>query len=97
MNNIFDISDIIIITRAIMEDLQNEELYGLEEESLSIPQYIEEKINTLEDESCEEFFSIIEDIAKQIYKLKSGELHELNTIHKEIVILAEEKLEKYIK
>ncbi len=94
--NIFDINDIIVITMNMIEDLKNENLYGLKEDTLDLPQYISDKLDILDDDSCEELFSIIDEIVSEVYVLKSGELHELNLIHKEIMILAEEKLYKYI-
>lgn len=94
---IFDINDIIIIINQMIEDRKNEELYGIEVDILEIPQYINDKLDLLQEDECEELFSIIEEIVEEVYILKSGELHELNLIHKATMILAEEKLDKYIK
>ena len=95
-SKIFDINDIIVIISKMIEDRKNEELYGIEDDILDIPQYISDKIDMLEEDDCEELFSIIDDIVEEVYKLKTGELHELNLIHKEVMILSEEKLYKYI-
>lgn len=95
-SNIFDISDVISIVMAMVEDIKNEELYGVESDDLNIPLRISEKIETLSDDDCEEFFNLLEDITNKIYNLKNGELHELNLINKEIINFSNKKLEKYI-
>lgn len=94
---ILDMSDVIIIITKIIEDIQNEKLYGVEIDTLEIPQHINDKLDSLEENVCEELFCTIDEIVQEVYDLKSGELHELNLIHKEIMILANEKLYKYIK
>lgn len=94
---IFDVNDVIIIINKMIEDLKNEDIYGIEVDTLEIPQYINEKIDMLDENSCEELFSIMDEIAQNVYELKSGELHELNLMNKEIMILVERKLNKYIK
>lgn len=94
---IFDVNDVIIIINKMIEDLKNEDIYGIEVDTLEIPQYINEKIDMLDEDSCEELFSIMDEIAQNVYELKSGELHELNLMNKEIMILVERKLNKYIK
>ncbi len=93
---IFDINEIIIIVMAMIEDIKNEDLYGIESEELNIPVYIIKKIESLEEKDCEDFFDLIEAISNKVYKLKNGELHELNLIHKEIIYYANENLKKYI-
>lgn len=96
MTKIFDINDIIIIIDKMIEDKINEDLYGIEVEILEIPQYIGDKIDKLQENECEELFCIIDEIVEEVYNLKSGELHELNLIHKEIMILSDIKLNKFI-
>lgn len=93
---IFDINEIIIIVMAMIEDIKNEDLYGIESEELNIPVSIIKKIENLEEKDCEDFFDLIEVISNKVYKLKNGELHELNLIHKEIIEYSNENLKKYI-
>ncbi|WP_373601223.1 hypothetical protein [Paraclostridium bifermentans] len=95
-NCIFDINEIIIIVMAMIEDIKNEDLYGIESDELNIPTTISEKIENLEEKDCEEFFGLIEIITNNVYKLKNGELHELNLIHREIIEYSNENLKKYI-
>ncbi|MGL5641693.1 MAG: hypothetical protein ACRDDM_05460 [Paraclostridium sp.] len=95
-SNIFDISDVIAIVMAMIEDIKNEELYGLESDDLNINLSIIDKIKSLSDNDCEELFELMEDITNKVYNLKNGELHELNLIHKEIINFSNENLKKYI-
>ncbi|MGL5756028.1 MAG: hypothetical protein ACRCYC_11940 [Paraclostridium sp.] len=95
-SNIFDISDVISIVMAMLEDIENEEIYGIQNEDLNIPLNINDKIEDLSNDECEEFFSLIEVITNKVYGLKNGELHELNIIHKEIINFSNENLQKYI-
>ncbi|MEG0181306.1 MAG: hypothetical protein RR942_17515 [Romboutsia sp.] len=95
-SNIFDISDVISIVMAMLEDIENEEIYGIQNEDLNIPLNINDKIEDLSNYECEEFFSLIEVITNKVYGLKNGELHELNIIHKEIINFSNENLQKYI-
>ena len=44
-SKIFDINDIIVIISKMIEDRKNEELYGIEDDILDIPQYISDKID----------------------------------------------------
>lgn len=93
-NKVFDLNDIIMLTISMIEDLQNDEKY---DDTLDIPQHISDKIDMLDEDSCENLFLGLEDIAKEVNSLKNGELHELNLMHKEVMILAKEKLYEYIK
>lgn len=93
---IFNINEIITIVIAMIEDIKNEDLYGIESDELNIPINISEKIDNLEEKDCEELFDLIEIITNKVYKLKNGELHELNLIHKEIIDYSNENLKKYI-
>lgn len=95
-SNIFDISDIISIVMAMIEDIKNEELYGIENDDLNLPLNISNKIDYLNEDECEEFFNLIEEVTNKVYNLKNGELHELNLIHKEIINFSNENLKKYI-
>ncbi|MEG2788864.1 MAG: hypothetical protein RR942_13715 [Romboutsia sp.] len=95
-SNIFDISDVIAIVMAMIEDIKNEELYGVESDDLNINLSIRDKIESLSDNDCEELFELMEDITNKVYNLKNGELHELNLIHKEIINFSNENLKKYI-
>ncbi len=95
-SNIFYISDIISIVMAMIEDIKNEELYGIENDDLNLPLNISNKIDDLNEDECEEFFNLIEEVTNKVYNLKNGELHELNLIHKEIIKFSNENLKKYI-
>jgi len=95
-SNMFNTNEIIIIVMAMIEDIRNEEIYGIESDELNVPNDISEKICKLEDKNCEEFFYLIDEIASKVYNLKNGELHELNLIHKEIIDFANTNLKKYI-
>lgn len=95
-SNIFDISDVIAIVMAMIEDIKNEELYGVESDDLNINLSISDKIESLSDNDCEELFELMEDITNKVYNLKNGELHELNLIHKEIINFSNDNLKKYI-
>ena len=95
-SNIFYISDIISIVMAMIEDIKNEELYGIENDDLNLPLNISNKIDDLNEDECEEFFNLIEEVSNKVYNLKNGELHELNLIHKEIIKFSNENLKKYI-
>ena len=94
--NIFNTREIIIIVMAMIEDIKNETIYGIESDELNIPNNINEKINNLSDvESCE-FFCLMDKICDKVYNLKNGELHELNIIHKEIIEFSNMYLKKYM-
>ena len=95
-SNIFYISDIISIVMAMIEDIKNEELYGIENDDLNLPLNISNKIDDLNEDECEEFFNLIEEVTNKVYNLKNGELHELDLIHKEIIKFSNENLKKYI-
>ena len=95
-SNIFYISDIISIVMAMIEDIKNEELYGIENDDLNLPLNISNKIDDLNEDECEEFFNLIEEVTNKVYNLKNGELHELNLIHKEIIKFSNENIKKYI-
>ena len=81
---------------AMIEDIKNEELYGVENDDLNLPLNISNKIDDLNEDECEEFFNLIEEVTNKVYNLKNGELHELNLIHKEIIKFSNENLKKYI-
>ena len=81
---------------AMIEDIKNEELYGIENDDLNLPLNISNKIDDLNEDECEEFFNLIEEVTNKVYNLKNGELHELNLIHKEIIKFSNENLKKYI-
>lgn len=95
-SNMFSTNEIIIIVMAMIEDIRNEEIYGIESDELNLPNDISEKIYKLEGKNCEEFFNLIDEISSKVYNLKNGELHELNLIHKEIIDFANTNLKRYI-
>ena len=92
----FNINEIITIVMAMIEDIKNELIYGIESDELNIPNNISEKIDNLDDIECEKFFYLIGEISSKVYNLKNGELHELNVIHKEIIEFSSVYLKEYM-
>ena len=75
--------------------LKVEHLYGIDEE-FDLPKPIESKLLLLDEESYTEFMKKVEEISKEIYELKSGELNELNKCHEEINIISRDILHEFI-
>lgn len=97
MKNIFTVNDIITIVMNELEERQAVELYGTAmNEELDLPYPIQEKINLLESDECEEFMKLISDIADEVYDLKSGELNERNLMHQEISYLAQDFIYEFL-
>ncbi|HCW53778.1 MAG TPA: hypothetical protein DG753_08590 [Clostridium sp.] len=94
-NDIFNMNEIITIVMAEVEAIEFMEMYGLEEE-VEIPKPIESKLLSLDNKDYVEFIEKIEEMAKEVYKLKSGELNELNKCHEEIVRKSENVLSEFI-
>lgn len=92
----FSSNEIITIVMAIIEDIKNELIYGIESDQLNIPDKINKKIEGLNDIECEKFFNILYEIANKLCNLKNGELNELNIIHKEIINLSSIYLKEYM-
>lgn len=93
--DIFNMNEIITAVMAEVESMKSKELYGIDEE-LDIPKPIENKILLLDDDSYTEFMEKLEEISKEIYELKSGELNELNKCHEEINIISRDIFDEYI-
>lgn len=93
--DIFNMNEIITIVMAEVESIELKEFYGIDEE-LHIPKPIESKLLLLDEESYTEFMKKVEEISKEIYELKSGELNELNKCHEEINIISRDILHEYI-
>lgn len=93
--DIFNMNEIITIVMAEVESIEFMEMYGLEEE-FEIPKPIESKLSSLDNKDYIEFIERIEEMAKEVYKLKSGELNELNKCHEEIVRESEKVLSEFI-
>ncbi|WP_040329526.1 hypothetical protein [Clostridium ihumii] len=96
MINKFTINEIIVIIMAMIEEFESKEMFGYESEEVYFPKPINDKLEELNEEEYEEFFCNAEEIVEEVYSLKSGELNELNAIHEEISILANDILKKYI-
>ena len=97
MINKFTINEIIIIIMAMIEEFESKEMFGYEsEEEVYFPKPINDKLEEFNTEEYEEFFGKVEEIVEDVYSLKSGELNELNAIHEEISMLANDILKKYI-
>lgn len=93
--DIFNMNEIVTIVMAELEAIEFMEMYGLEEE-VEIPKPIESKLSSLDNKDYVEFIEKIEEMAKEVYKLKSGELNELNKCHEEIVRESENILSEFI-
>ena len=93
--DIFNMNEIVTIVMAEVEAIEFMEMYGLEEE-VEIPKPIESKLSSLYNKDYVEFIEKIEEMAKEVYKLKSGELNELNKCHEEIVRESENILSEFI-
>ncbi|WP_195335549.1 hypothetical protein [Paraclostridium bifermentans] len=96
VSSTFNTNEIITIVMAMIEDIKNESIYGIESDELNIPNDISEKIDNLGDIECEKFFSLLDEISNRVYNLKNGELHELNIIHKEIIEFSSVYLNEYM-
>lgn len=92
---LFTNSEIIIVIKECMVGIEKE-LHGEQEEDFYLPKPIMDKIDFLSNEDREEFFDNCDEIAKRVLKLKTGELNEINMIHNEIRILANESLKNYL-
>ncbi|MGL5651006.1 MAG: hypothetical protein ACRDDE_04585 [Paraclostridium sp.] len=96
VSSTFNTNEIITIVMAMIEDIKNESIYGIESDELNIPNDISEKIDNLDDMECEKFFCLIDAISNKVCNLKNGELHELNIIHKEIIEFSSVYLKEYM-
>lgn len=96
VSSTFNTNEIITIVMAMIEDIKNESIYGIESDELNIPNDISEKIDNLGDIECEKFFSLLDEISNRVYNLKNGELHELNIIHEEIIEFSSVYLKEYM-
>lgn len=94
--NKFSKSEIISIVMSFVRNIENEQLYGIQDEELDIPYIVKEKINKLQNKDYEDFYNKIDEIAEEVYQYKTNELNELNTIHQEILSLINEKMKDYI-
>lgn len=93
----FTINEIIMIVMSFIDDLEKEQLYGIKDEEINLPYYVKYKMDNMSSIEYSDFISIIEDISREAYDMKTGELNELNLIHQQIKIMAEELLKGYIK
>ena len=93
--DIFNMNEIISIVMTEVESVESKEFYGIDEE-FDLPKPIESKLLLLDEESYTEFMKKVEEISKEIYELKSGELNELNKCNEEINIISRDILHEYI-
>ena len=94
---IFTIKEIITIVMAIIEEIEVAQIYGQElADEMYFPKPILDKLNSLSGNEYECLLSKLSLIAENVFIYKSGELNELNSIHKEIILLANSTLEAYI-
>ena len=96
VSSTFNTNEIITIVMAMIEDIKNESIYGIESDELNIPNDISEKIDNLGDIECEKLYTLLDEISNKVYNLKNGELHELNIIHKEIIEFSSVYLKEYM-
>jgi len=94
--DIFNINEIITIVMAEVESIESIEFYDIND-GVELPKPIENKISLLEKNDYIEFFNKIEQVSKEIYELKSGELNELNKCHEEIFIKSKSILSEFIR
>ena len=92
----FCISEIITIVMSFVENIEKTEIYGIEDEQIDLPIAIENRINNMNNKLYKDFVDKISYIAEEVYKLKTGELNQLNMIHGEIKLLALEYLKDYL-
>ena len=96
VSSTFNTNEIITIVMAMIEDIKNESIYGIESDELNIPNDISEKIDNLGDIECEKLLTLLDDLSTRLYNLKNGEVHELNIIHKEITDFSSLYLTEYM-
>ncbi|MGN0144221.1 MAG: hypothetical protein ACI398_04510 [Clostridium sp.] len=91
----FNINEIITIVMEEVRILENEKIYGIQEEA-EYPLNTYNKIESLNDDEFSDFMEKINRMAEEILEIKSGELNELNKCHEEIMYLSEEYLSDYL-
>lgn len=91
----FNINEITTIVMSMIEQIEVYEMTGIEEEPY-IPKPIVSKIEGLDKEEREDFYSKITYISEEVNEIKSGELNMLNNLRGEIGFLAEEILKDYL-
>ena len=97
LQKIFTMKEIITIVMAILEEIEVAKIYGQElADEMYFPKPILDKLNSLSGNEYEYLLSKATIIAETVFVYKSGELNELNSIHQEIILLANDILEAYI-
>lgn len=96
MKDKFLLSEVITIVMSFVQSIEKAEIYGIEDDELELPITIDKKINKMDEKTYKDFIDKISYIAEEVYKLKTGELNELNMIHGEIKILAAEEMKDYL-
>lgn len=92
MKKLFEMSDIITIVMSFVSDIELE----YEGDDLNLPVNIMSKVEKLGDIEYDDFMKKICEISDHIYELKTGELNQLNMMHKEIKKCAQEKVSEYL-
>ena len=96
IENRFSISEIITIVMSFVHSIEKTEIYGIEDDELDLPLTLKDNMNKIDEKHYKEFIDKISYIAEEVYKLKTGELNELNMIHAEIKVLAVDNLIDYL-
>ena len=97
MQKIFTMREIIAIVMAIIEEIEIAKIYGHElADETYFPKPILDKLNRLSENEYECLLSKATIIAEDAFIYKNGELNEFNSIHQEIILLANSLLEAYI-
>ncbi|MGL4772740.1 MAG: hypothetical protein ACRC2K_04155 [Clostridium sp.] len=94
--SIFSVNEMVTIIMGLIEDIEMEEKYGVISDEFNFPHGIMVKLNSLGSEDYEYLIDALLEIAREGYELKSGELNQLNNIHREVSSLAELRLGEYI-
>lgn len=92
MKSKFEMDDIIMIVMSFIHDMES----GIEDDEIHVPFDIMHKINILSESEYDDFINKIYEIANNVFLFKTGELNELNMMHKSIRRIASEEMKEYL-
>lgn len=92
MKSKFEMDDIIMIVMSFIHDMES----GIEDDEIHVPFDIMHKINILSESEYDDFINKIYEIANNVFLFKTGELNELNMMHKSIRRIASEEMREYL-
>lgn len=92
MKSKFEMDDIIMIVMSFIHDMES----GIEDDEIHVPFDIMHKINILSESEYDDFINKIYEIANNVFLFKTGELNELNMMHKSIRRMASEEMKEYL-